>query len=29
MTDEEFTNMLEKDVHSSVADVYLKWNKTD
>lgn len=27
MTDQEFTSMLEKEVHSSVADVYLKWNK--
>lgn len=27
MTDEEFINMLKKEVHPSVADVYLKWNK--
>lgn len=29
MTDEEFAAMLEKEVHQSVADVYLNWNKTD
>lgn len=29
MTDEEFTNMLKKEVHPSVANVYLEWNKTD
>lgn len=29
MTDAEFSNMLNKEVHPSVADVYLKWNKTD
>jgi hypothetical protein len=29
MTDEEFINMLEKEVHTSVASVYLKWNKTE
>ncbi len=29
MTDEEFVNMLKKEVHTSVANVYLKWNKTD
>lgn len=27
MSDEEFVNMLEKDVHPSVADVYLNWDK--
>ena len=27
MSDEEFVNMLEKDVHPSVADVYLHWDK--
>jgi hypothetical protein len=27
MTNEEFATMLKKEVHSSVADVYLKWNK--
>ena len=26
MTDEEFAAMLLKDVHPSVANVYLKWN---
>jgi hypothetical protein len=29
MTDEEFTNMLKKEVHPSVVNVYLEWNKTD
>jgi len=29
MTDQEFTNMLKKEVHTSVANVYLKWNNTD
>lgn len=29
MTDEEFTDMLKKEVHPSVANVYLEWNKTD
>lgn len=29
MTDEEFAGMLHKEVHPSVADVYLKWNVTD
>ncbi|MDP2687051.1 MAG: hypothetical protein Q8O62_07510 [Aequorivita sp.] len=29
MTDEEFTAMLQMEVHQSVADVYLNWNKTD
>jgi len=29
MTDEEFANMLKKEVHPSVANVYLNWNKTD
>lgn len=29
MTDEEFINMLNKEVHSSVANVYLKWNEAD
>ena len=28
MTDEEFANMLKKEVHPSVANVYLKWNET-
>jgi hypothetical protein len=28
MTDEEFTSMLKKEVHPSVANVYLNWNKT-
>ena len=27
MTDEELASMLKKEVHSSVADVYLDWNK--
>jgi len=27
MTDEEFTSMLKKEVHPSVANVYLNWNK--
>jgi hypothetical protein len=27
MTDEELVTMLKKEVHSSVADVYLNWNK--
>ena len=26
MTDDEFVNMLKKEVHSSVANVFLKWN---
>ena len=29
MTDEEFITMLKKEVHSSVANVYLEWGKTD
>jgi hypothetical protein len=29
MTDEEFITMLKNDVHSSVADEYLKWDKPD
>jgi hypothetical protein len=29
MTDEEFTSMLKKEVHTSVADVYVKWNTID
>jgi hypothetical protein len=29
MTDEEFTDMLVKEVHPSVGNVYLKWNRTD
>ncbi len=29
MTDEEFINMLKKEVHPSLANVYLKWNKID
>jgi len=29
MTDEEFVNMLAKEVHASVANVYLNWNKTN
>ncbi len=29
MTDEEFINMLKKEVHPSVANVYLEWKKTD
>lgn len=28
MTDNEFVNMLSEEVHPSVADVYLKWEKT-
>lgn len=28
MTDEEFTDMLNKEVHPSVSNVYLKWNET-
>lgn len=28
MTDEEFASMLKKEVHPSVANVYLNWNKT-
>lgn len=27
MTSEEFAAMLKNEVHPSVADVYLKWNK--
>ncbi len=27
LTDEEFANMLQKEVHHSVANVYLNWNK--
>ena len=27
MTDEDFANMLKKEVHTSVANVYLNWNK--
>lgn len=29
MTDEEFITMLKKEVHPSVATMYLKWNKAD
>lgn len=29
MTDQEFINMLKKEVHPSVANVYFNWNKTD
>ncbi|HMR93384.1 MAG TPA: hypothetical protein PKC69_13770 [Chitinophagaceae bacterium] len=29
MTDEAFAQMLSKEVHASVADVFLKWNKTE
>jgi hypothetical protein len=29
MTDEEFADMLKKEVHPSVANVYVKWNKID
>lgn len=29
MTDEAFANMLNKEVHPSVANVYLNWNKND
>ena len=29
MTDEEFANMLKKEVHPSVANVFLTWNKTN
>ena len=29
MSDEEFVNMLKKEVHPSVANVYLQWNKVD
>jgi len=29
MTDEEFANMLKKEVHSSVANVYLKWSQAE
>jgi len=29
MTDEDFTNILKNEVHPSIADVYLQWNKTD
>ncbi len=29
MTNQEFINMLKTEVHPSVANVYLKWNKTD
>jgi hypothetical protein len=28
MTDEEFTDMLKKEVHPSVANVYVNWSKT-
>lgn len=27
LTDEEFVNMLKKEVHDSVANVYTNWNK--
>lgn len=27
MTNEEFIGMLKKEVHPSVADVYLHWNR--
>jgi hypothetical protein len=29
MTDEEFIEMLKKEVHPSLANVYLKWNEAD
>ncbi|MEC7263478.1 MAG: hypothetical protein VXW38_07030 [Bacteroidota bacterium] len=29
MTDEAFANMLKKEVHPSIANFYLNWNKTD
>lgn len=29
MSDEEFVNILKKEVHPSVANVYFKWNKID
>ena len=29
MTDEAFADMLDKEVHPSVANVYLKWNEKD
>ena len=29
MTDDEFANMLHKEVHPSVANVYINWNKTN
>jgi len=29
MTDEEFVDMLKKEVHPSVAEVYINWNKTE
>lgn len=29
MSDEEFANMLKKEVHPSVANVFSEWNKTD
>lgn len=29
MTDEEFTTMLKKEVHPSIANVFLEWNKTN
>jgi len=29
MPDAEFANMLQSEVHPSVANVYLNWNKTD
>jgi diketogulonate reductase-like aldo/keto reductase len=29
LTDEEFINMLKKEVHPSVANVYLEWNKSE
>jgi len=29
MTDEKFVNMLKNEVHPSVANVYLNWNKND
>ena len=29
MTDDEFTNMLNNEVHPSVANVYIKWSKTN
>lgn len=28
MTDQEFLEMLKKEVHPSVANVYLDWNRT-
>ncbi len=29
MTDEELANMLKKEVHPAVANVYLEWDKTE